>query len=133
MEKNKKITTSELAVIIKAGFAAADKRTDAKFAAADKRTDAKFEAADKRTDAKFEAADKRTDAKIENLAVMVRNGFDDMGERIDGMKQDIDLLKQGQERIEMRLNNVVYRSELDAVLDRVQILEKQMKIALKKS
>jgi len=76
---------------------------------------------------------------INKLAEMVGNGFYDMGERIDGikqdigsMRQDIDLLKQGQERIEMRLNNVVYRSELDAVLDRVQLLEKQMKVALER-
>ena len=76
---------------------------------------------------------------INKLAEMVGNGFYDMGERIDGikqdigsMRQDIDLLKQGQERIEMRLNNVVYRSELDAVLDRVQLLEKQMTVALER-
>jgi len=110
--KNKKeITINELAQIVKAGF----------------------EAADKRTDAKFEAADKRTDSKIETLAQMVGNGFNEMGARMDEMRQDINLLKQGQERIEMRLNNVVYRSELDAVLGRVQTLEKQMKIALKKN
>jgi predicted nucleic acid-binding Zn-ribbon protein len=112
----KEITLNELATVVKAGF----------------------EAVDKRIDAKFEAADKRTDAKIEKLAEMVGKGFNEMGERIDEIKQevssmkgDINSLKQGQERIEMRLNNVVYRSELDAVLDRVQVLEKQMKIALK--
>jgi hypothetical protein len=69
---------------------------------------------------------------IDKLAEMVGRGFNDMGERMDGMRQDINLLKQGQERIEMRLNNVVYRTELDAVLNRVQVLEKQMKTVLKK-
>jgi hypothetical protein len=88
---------------------------------------------------------------IDDLAQMVGRGFNDMGEMINevrrdlsgeiglvkqdlgSMKQDINLLKQGQERIEMRLNNVVYRTELDAVLDRVQVLELQMKTVLKKS
>ena len=77
---------------------------------------------------------------IDKLAEMVGNGFNEIGEQIGSMKQDIGsmkqdigLLKQGQERIEMRLNNVVYRTELDAVIDRVQVLEKQMKDALKKS
>jgi hypothetical protein len=77
---------------------------------------------------------------IDNIAEMVGRGFNDMGERMDEvrqdiglMKQDVAMLKQGQERIEMRLNNVVYRTELDAVLDRVQVLENQMKIALKKN
>ncbi|MCX6758527.1 MAG: hypothetical protein NTX14_02365 [Candidatus Nealsonbacteria bacterium] len=96
MARNKEITTNELAAIVKAGF----------------------EAADKRTDAKFEASDKQADSKIESLAKMVANGFHSMGDRIETLKQgigtmqqDIGLLKQGQERIEMRLNNVVYRSE----------------------
>ena len=74
---------------------------------------------------------------IDELAQMVGRGFNDLGERIDGVRrdlsQDINSLKQGQERIEMRLNNVVYRTEMDAVLDRVQTLESQMKTVLKKS
>ncbi|MFA6376762.1 MAG: hypothetical protein WCX69_05190 [Candidatus Paceibacterota bacterium] len=77
---------------------------------------------------------------IDKLAEMVGRGFIDMGERIDelrqdmgSMKQDMVILKQGQERIEMRLNNIAYRTELDAVLDRVQVLEGQMRIALKKN
>ena len=83
---------------------------------------------------------------IDKLAEMVGRGFIDMGERINEirqdmgsmkqdiglMKQDIVIFKQGQERIEARLNNVAYRTELDAVLDRVQVLERQMKIALGK-
>jgi regulator of replication initiation timing len=112
MDKNNEITNNDLAALIKDGFALTAKQTD---------------------------------TKIATLAEMVANGFNDMGERIEtmkqdigsmkqdigSMKQDIGLLKQGQDRIEMRLNNVVYRTELDAVLERVQILEKQMKIALK--
>ncbi len=117
----KEITLNELATVVKNGFEASDKRTDAKID--------KLAAAVK---AGFEASDKRTDAKIDKLAEMVGKGFNEMGERMDGMQQDVNSLKQGQERIEMRLNNVVYRSEMDAVLDRVQVLEKQMKIALKK-
>ena len=111
MDKNNEITINDLAALIKDSLALADKRIDAKFEASDKRIDAKFEASDKRIDAKFEASDKQADSKIETLAEMVANGFHDMGERIGAMQQDIGLLKQGQERIEMRLNNVVYRSE----------------------
>ena len=100
MDKNNEITINDLAALIKDSLALADKRIDAK-----------FEASDKRIDAKFEASDKQADSKIETLAEMVANGFHDMGERIGAMQQDIGLLKQGQERIEMRLNNVVYRTE----------------------
>ena len=89
MDKNNEITINDLAALIKDSLALADKRIDAK----------------------FEASDKQADSKIETLAEMVANGFHDMGERIGAMQQDIGLLKQGQERIEMRLNNVVYRTE----------------------
>lgn len=106
-EKEKEITINELAAIVKAGF---------------------------------EVADKRTDVKIEKLAQMVGNGFNEMGEQIGKikqdiclMKQDISSLKQGQIRIETRLDNAVYRSELEVVIGRVQTLERQMKIALKKN
>jgi hypothetical protein len=115
MAKNKEITNNELAAMI-----------EAKFEVAAKQTDAKFEVAAKQIDAKFEAAAKQTDAKIESLAKMVANGFYNMGEAID-------LLKRGQERIEMRLNNVVYRTEMDVALERLQILEKQIKIVQEKS
>lgn len=70
---------------------------------------------------------------IDKIAEMVGKGFNEMGEQMHGLRQDIGLLKQGQERIEMRLNNVVYRSELDVVLDRAQTLEQQMKTVLKKN
>jgi hypothetical protein len=127
MDKNNEITNNDLVALIKDGFTLAAKQTDAK-----------LETLSKQIDVNFEVSAKQTDAKIGTLAKMVANGFNDMGERIEAMKQDIgsmnqdiSLLKQGQERIEMRLNNVVYRTELDAVLERVQILEKQMKVALK--
>lgn len=84
---------------------------------------------------------------IDDLAVMVKHGFDEMDnrfkevderfnkleEKIGGMEIDIGELRQGQERIEMRLQNVVYRIELDAVLERVEILENQVKSLLKKN
>jgi len=69
---------------------------------------------------------------IDSLAGMVNRGFNDVQGQINEVKQDIGLLKQGQERIEMRLHNVVYRSELDAVLDRVELLEQKMETVLKK-
>ncbi|MFA6376627.1 MAG: hypothetical protein WCX69_04485 [Candidatus Paceibacterota bacterium] len=161
MEQKKEITINDLAGLVKSGFETSGKRTDAKidklaaevksgFEASDKRTDVKIEnlaikieALEKRVDAKFdkfesvmragfEASDKRVDVKIDKLAEMVGRGFNEMGERMNVMDNNISLLKQGYERIEMRLMNVVYRSELDAVVDRVQILERQMKAVLER-
>lgn len=45
---------------------------------------------------------------IDDLAIMVKEGF----ERVE---KDMDDLKQGQERIELRLDNVAYRFELVAL------------------
>ena len=63
---------------------------------------------------------------IGDLAIMVKHGFNEMDSWFDLMEKnfgaDIADLKQGQERIDMSLQNVVYRTELDAVLERVVIL-----------
>jgi archaellum component FlaC len=63
---------------------------------------------------------------LDDLARMVKVGFDETGKRLDGVEKrldgvekrlgrvegDIESLKEGQERIELRLSNVGYRFEL---------------------
>lgn len=73
---------------------------------------------------------------FEELTVMIKDGFDDVGERLNriekdvgglkddvgGLKADVEKLKNGQERIEMRLMNVVYRSEFEKLKEKVDFL-----------
>lgn len=53
---------------------------------------------------------KVTKVTIEDLAGMVKNGFDDMGGRVDSqfkkVNASLDTLEQGQEAIKLRLDNV---------------------------
>jgi len=60
---------------------------------------------------------------IENLAVMVQKGFADSEERLSKkidnlsidfgkLKNNVEIIKEGQERIELRLCNVAYRFEV---------------------
>lgn len=63
---------------------------------------------------------------LEDLASMVKGGFDEVGKRIDN-------LEQGQEEIKMKLDNIVYRFEYDelkrehtSLLNRVVVLEKKV-------
>jgi SMC interacting uncharacterized protein involved in chromosome segregation len=62
---------------------------------------------------------------IDKLAVMINNGFVGMEKTMGEMKRDINELKQGQERIELRLTNVAYRFELQELQVRIDILEKK--------
>ncbi len=66
---------------------------------------------------------------IDKLAVMINNGFVGMERRFDKVekeiKKDIGELKDGQERIELRLTNVAYRFELQELQARVDVLEKK--------
>ena len=69
---------------------------------------------------------------IDDLALMTKEGFEkvdkDMKEGFKKIDRDIDELKQGQERIELRLDNVAYRFELVALEKRVEALEKVVKV-----
>jgi hypothetical protein len=44
------------------------------------------------------------------------------------LKADVDILKEGQERIELRLANVAYRFEIVDLQSRVQALEEKLGI-----
>ena len=48
----------------------------------------------------------------EELAKMVKLGFDGQDRRFDRIKKQKNILEQGQEEIKLRLDNVAYRFEL---------------------
>ena len=56
----------------------------------------------------------KTNSKItiDKLAVMIQNGFIGVDKRFEKMERDISGLKDGLERVELRLTNVAYRFEL---------------------
>lgn len=63
----------------------------------------------------------KTGKKIttDDLAVMVKDGFDHMEKRIDG-------LEKGQEEIKLKLDNVAYRFEVVELQRRVALLERKL-------
>ena len=83
----KKITTDNLAVMIKQGFDQTDKR--------------------------FDQIDKR---------------FDRVDKRFDRVEGRLDCLEKGQEEIKLKLDNVAYPFELVELQKRVEILEKKLQI-----
>ena len=62
---------------------------------------------------------------VDDLAGMVRDGFDDVGKRLDGINESLDTLEGGQEEIKLKLDNVAYRFELKELQNRVELLEKK--------
>ena len=67
--------------------------------------------------------------EIDDLALMTKRGFDEMDDRFEKIREDIDDVKTGQQRIEMRLMNVVYRGEFEKLKEEVFMLKSKMKIA----
>lgn len=85
---------------------------------------------------------KKSKITIDDLAVMVKKGFDEskgeingvkdeMRDEMDGMRGEMnarfDNLERGQEDIKLRLDNVAYRFELQEIERRVVLLEKKAK------
>ena len=58
---------------------------------------------------------------VDDLAGMVRDGFDDVGKRFDGINESLDTLEGGQEEIKLKLDNVAYRFELKELQNRVEL------------
>lgn len=79
--------------------------------------------------------DKETRKEFNNLGRMVKKGFDDVDKRLHHFKQEVnkrfDALEQGQEDIKLRLDNVAYRFELQALEKRVEKVE--LKLGLRKN
>ncbi|MFH1522396.1 MAG: hypothetical protein ABIE43_01095 [Patescibacteria group bacterium] len=62
---------------------------------------------------------------IDDLAVMVNKGFDDINKRFNNVEDQIKSLKQGQENIGLKLDNVAYQFQVQALHKRLLILEKK--------
>ena len=69
---------------------------------------------------------------IDDLAVMVKGGFDTMDGRFDKVENKLEVLEQGQEEIKLRLDNVAYRFELVELQRRVELVEKKVGINYQK-
>ena len=67
---------------------------------------------------------------IEDLAGMVKTGFDEMGKQFKKVDNRLTTLETGQEDIKLRLDNVAYRFEIVEVQKRLKALEE---IVLSKS
>ncbi|MFA6534553.1 MAG: hypothetical protein WCT37_05315 [Patescibacteria group bacterium] len=72
---------------------------------------------------------------IDDLAVMVKEGFEAVGSEINDLKKEmrseISDLKQGQEEIKLKLDNVAYRFELVELEKRVKLLEQHLNLNTK--
>ena len=108
MAKTKKTTIEDLARMITSSAKGLDKVIE-------------------KTDLLADKVDKNLE-DTDSLARMVKNGFDDMGGKIEKIQTDIELLKQGEERIELRLTNDPYRFEVVDLRKRVLILEEKVGI-----
>ena len=71
--------------------------------------------------------------QLDDLAVMVKDGFDQVDKRFDQVDKQfnhlekvVDTLEKGQEEIKLRLDNVAYCFELVELQKRVEILEKKI-------
>ena len=71
--------------------------------------------------------------QLDDLAVMVKDGFDQVDKRFDQvdkrfnhLEKVVDTLEKGQEEIKLRLDNVAYCFELVELQKRVEILEKKI-------
>ena len=67
---------------------------------------------------------------LDDLARMVKTGFDENGKQHERIENRLSTLETGQEDIKIRLDNVAYRFELVEVQKRLKILEE---IVLSKS
>lgn len=67
--------------------------------------------------------DKETKKEFQSLAQIVKKGFDHVDEKFTEVGKELQGLKQGQEDIKLRLDQVAYRFELQALEKRVKKLE----------
>ena len=69
---------------------------------------------------------------IDDLAMMVQKEFNashsEFSDFRNEIRKDIDELKEGHERIELRLANVAYRFEIINLQSRIEILEQKLGI-----
>lgn len=65
---------------------------------------------------------------LDDLAGMVKGGFDEVNGRLDKLETRFTTLERGQEDIILKLDNVAYRFELVALEKRVKELEEKVGI-----
>jgi archaellum component FlaC len=63
---------------------------------------------------------------VDNLAVIVKNEFDNVNKQFGGMNTQLKELRQGQENIELKLTNVAYRFELQEVEAKLKHLNERV-------
>ena len=66
---------------------------------------------------------------LNDLAVMVKRGFDGVDEKFDKMENRLENLENGQEEIKLKLDHVAYRFEVEELDRRLRRVES--KIGLK--
>lgn len=69
----------------------------------------------------YKNVDSKIDSKIDNLAIMIRKGFDGCA-----TKQEVAELGNRFDRIELRQDQAAYRFELHALEKRVNVLETEV-------
>ncbi len=69
---------------------------------------------------------------IDDLAVMMKKGFDGIDVQFYSVKERLDKLETGQEDIKLRLDQATYRFEMQALEKRVEVLEKRTGIQTSK-
>jgi len=134
MEKNKKITIENLAEMIDTGFKASDKRTDAKIDNLASMVTRGF------NDVQGQINQVKQDIgsmnkNIGSLAQRMGSLEYKVGslmEDVDAFKVDVNSFKRGQEGIQAKLSDIVYQPAMDAVVDRVRILEGRVAVSRKK-
>lgn len=63
------------------------------------------------------------DITLNDLATMVKGGFDAVDKRFGKIEGRFDILERDHEEIKLRLDNVPYRFELQEVVKRLEALE----------
>jgi len=76
----------------------------------------------------FIDSEKKTDKKIENLAIMVKKGFDEVDKRFNKVEYRLRILEKGQELILAKLDKMVFKEDFDLLVERVKILEQAIGI-----
>jgi len=73
----------------------------------------------------------RKQTTIEDLARMIKKGFDGNDKRFDRIETRLDRLEQGHEDIQLRLGNVPFKFEVEDLKKRVKKIE--LKVGVRRS
>ena len=115
-QKNKisEITISGLATMMQDGFKKQDDKMDTLFKKQDDKMDTLFKKQDDKMDTLFKRQEKMTDDKIDDLAGMVKRGFDAASKEINGVRDDLFVVKT---------DLAVVKDDLATVKEKVENIE----------